>query len=41
MIEVNRKLYLDGTHKNEHFTSITSVITGLLNIVDRYESETL
>ena len=39
MIEVNRKLYLNGTHKNEHFTSIKSVITGLLNIVDHYESE--
>jgi len=41
MIEVNRKLYLDDTYKNEHFTSIKSVITGLLNIVDHYESETL
>jgi len=39
MIEVNRKLYLDGINKNKNFTSIKSIIDGLLNIVACYESE--
>ena len=38
MIEVNRGLYLDGDKKTHNFEQIQSVVTELLNTVDRLEN---